>query len=240
MRRTLAAILALCLAASQACAGILINPYAFGAAPVTPTRTFEACVDDDTPANPNTFSGVDVGAEDANRSTFVTIHTEDGAATFNVTAVTVGGDAAAELVDTAGAQPSNTAIYALANATGTAEDIVVTHSESVNRLTICTYSVLNLASLTPVDTASGSVSDGAEINLDVDTSAGGIVIAGSHDNVNGVTWTWTGVTQDDAHDPPGHEADVASAQGVIAATPRTVRCNSSGTTTSSCASVSMR
>lgn len=204
MKRFLAPLFALFyLAATVAAhAGVVLDPFtAFPpAGGATPTLTFLQC-------SANVMSGTaihtaaaqNVGTASGTRSTIIGILAEDGSSAYTVDSVTVGGDAAAEVVDEGGTNNSTSAIYILSNPVGTSEDVVVTFSEAVSQgMVVCLWSVTDLSSLTAVASISAadlSAANPLAINLGA-TSADGVAV-GVCANVDGTTRTitWAGLSE---------------------------------------------
>lgn len=241
MKRLIAILSALAYLAGStiAQAGFLLNPYMTAVA--LPSLSFAACTASTSDLTTYTFSGHSVGALGTDRATVVTVLTQDALDTYNVSSVTIGGDSATEIADTAGAQNKSTALYIMSNAAGTSEDIVVTMSEAVTEAAICVWAAYSLSSLTAVASASASITGGAAINLNVNTSANGLVFAACSGNA-GNTTTWTGLTEAQAEADnesisysPAHFTEDSSA-----ATPLGVTCDYTGSGTGAGASASFR
>lgn len=147
--------------------------------------------------NPYTISSVDVGLPDSTRTTVVALLTEDDAATYTGSTLTVGGDSATKLVDQ-GAVSSNASasIWSLSNPNGTSEDIVATLSEAMaSNVAACVWSVTGLtAPTTAVDTAT-DVRSSANISVVIDVDTYGVLFAACSDIGPATTHTWSGVTQ---------------------------------------------
>lgn len=199
--RLLAAfVAALWLALAPAAAMLQINElngFNVGGAAALPSITFLQC---STLAGAGsstiTHTAQNVGTESGTRATIIGIAAEDSASTYNVTGVTVGGDSATEVADTAGPNASNAALYILSNPTGTSEDVVVTYSEAVTEGdVVCLWAVTDLSSLTKVSSATGS-GTGA-INLDLSaTSADGVAVGVCAEASNTTRpATWIGLSE---------------------------------------------
>lgn len=216
-RSLLTFILALAFFVSQASAGFLLNPFVFGS---NPTLTFLQCATDPTDTNTYTFSAQNTGTESSNRTTIIGVAGRDSATVFDVSSVTVGGDAATERVDQGGSNNLNAAIYVISNTVGTSEDVV----ESIIGAAICLWDAKALNATTAVDTAADS---GDELILDVNTSLNGIVVAIGGGSDAGDTIDWTGLTeQADAGGDLRYTA--ADASLTAAATPRSINVDGVG------------
>lgn len=217
MRKLLASVLALCLLVTAAAAsGLLINPYRFGGGspPATPTLTFLQCSGNVSSGTAiHTAAAQNVGTASGTRSTIIGILAEDGSSAYTVDSVTVGGDAATEVVDEGGTNNSTAAIYILSNPAGTSEDVVVTFSEAIGQgMVVCLWSATDLSSLTAVASISAadlSAANPLAINLGT-TSVDGVAV-GVCTNVDGATRTitWAGLSERAEADPGAYNISAA-------------------------------
>lgn len=166
---------------------------AAGGAPVA--ITFVAGTTTGNDGSSYTFSGQSIGTADADRTVVVAVGSRKAGAATTITGVTVGGNAATQLV-----QQSNTVtntcvvgLYAIDVASGTTADIVVTFGASMIRCGISVYRVLGI-STTPHDTATSTSSPNLDTSIDVTADGGiiGVAFGGS----TGPLFTWSGITQD--------------------------------------------
>ena len=136
-----------------------------------------------------TFTGVDIGVADVNR-TIVVFSAHGAIAQRQVTSITIGGESA-DLYQNA-AQALGGAIAVLDVAADTTADIVVTLDNSAVRCAIGVYSLYDLASSTPVDTdTNGTGGDGvAEVTINGSSSSNCIFLA-SYVNNDGLQADWT-------------------------------------------------
>jgi hypothetical protein len=211
-----------------------------GGSGVPPTITFVGCTSDTTNTTVYTFTAHDVGTATATRATIVGVIGDDDAAVFGTASVTVGGDAATEVVDEDGTGAVNTAIYILTNTAGTAEDIVVTQSEAGTSVHICVWAASGLNSLTAVDTAVADDAAGATLDVSLDVSALGVAVGICIADDSGESSLWAGMTE--RHDASA-EASFSAAdytEDASASTPLTATCNSTDSGEISAASASFR
>lgn len=229
MMKRLAAILsALALTCSQASAGFLINSYA-----VKPPPTFSSlgCTNLGSGADPSTFTSVNVGTADAARTTILSITADDGTTIdFSFVGVTIGGDTATEVVDTANVNSrQQSAVYAMANPAGTSENIVVDLSEAVADITVCVYAAYNLNSSTAIASNQGFDTSGGVVTLSVNTQSGGIAVGICGADSGSASTTWVGLTEETDATGTGHFYSSAWLSGTSDASPRTISCDYAGT-----------
>lgn len=236
-------ILSLALVCSQASAGFLLNPYAILTVQ-PPTLTFLQCsTTAPTGSNPYTFTSQNVGTASADRYTLVAVNSEDGATVFGVNSLTVGGDAATEIADYAGASAlASSAIYILANPAGTSESVQVTFSEAVTSSSICIWSVTGLQSATATDTATGGSNNNSVISLNIDLSDYGIGVAGCGGSVDGSAFTWSGFTEraDASANGSVMRTTAADYSATSAETNKSVSADAASTGESGCAAATFR
>jgi hypothetical protein len=159
-----------------------------------PTISFIGCTNDLTDQITYTFAAQNTGTAGANRSTIVGIASDDAAATYTISSVTVGGDAATIVVDEDASFAVNTAVAILDNPSGTSESIVVTGSEALTAVTICVWAAYDLTFNSSIDTAEPSDTSGSAMDGSVDVSAHGIAV-GMHSLGSATTSTWAGLTE---------------------------------------------
>lgn len=204
IRFAIAALAWLFLAIQPALAGFLLNSYRFAAAGGGGTPTYSAlgCTQDSANLTTYTFASANVGTAAADRLTVVGVVGEDAAATFSISSVTVGGDATTSIGQSATTDTIVMAgMFRFDNASGTAEDIVVTFSEAVTGAAICVWAVYGLSSSTPTDSAVANNTSGGVLTLDNDVSADGIHLGVGIGLTSAMTVTWAGLTvvEDIAH-----------------------------------------
>lgn len=151
-----------------------------------------------------------------------------GSTGHSVSSVTIGGVSATIVVQTAdpsGATPGQVAIAAIAIAevpTGTTATVSVTFGTTSSFSRVAVYTMTNPASGTAFGSALDDSHVSGELSLNVNTSAGGAVVAVSSQDAGGVV-TMTGVTKDAEIDMNTSEYfSAGSASGTAAATPRTI------------------
>jgi hypothetical protein len=127
---------------------------------------------------------------------FIMAHlTSAGART--IASVTVAGNAATEIIplftQKVGSDYSYMAVYGIIDAVNTSGDIVVTWGQNMSGSEIAVFSLAN-ASLTPAgsDTTQDSPISFADLRVG---ASGAIVAVASSVGDNGVTWTWSGLTE---------------------------------------------
>jgi hypothetical protein len=217
MRRFLAALAALSLFTTQALAGFVLNWIELGPA----TITFLQCAEDATDQTTYTFSTQNTGTASGDRTTIIAVHAEDTNADFGlqISSVTVGGDTASIQVQTdTVANDVLAGIATISNPSGTSEDVVVTMSEGVTSVNICLYRANSLRSITATDTARAS--EAGAVDVDVDTTADGIVVAAAND-AGSPSYTWVGVTE--RYDGTGTESSGTGGSFDEDSTPETPR-----------------
>lgn len=159
-----------------------------GSASVTFVNSYESGTDTGT----YTFSACDIGVADADRTVIVTVNSRRAGTPSTVSGVTVGGNAATEVVQVSAGPTNSTvsAIYAIDVPSGTSADIVVTLANTMLRCAIGVYRCTGI-SATPNDTATSSSSGGSGT---VTATAGGCVIGTS---ASGSTnpYVWSGITE---------------------------------------------
>lgn len=241
MKRFLASLFALVLLVQQASAGFLINSYWFGGA-VLPSLVRNGCTVSSADLTTYTFTSHNVGTASATRTTVVLIFAEDSGSSFNVTGVTIGGDAATERTDRGGTQGTNAAIYTMLNTAGTAENIVVTHSEAVLSTVICVLGFYDLTSQTPVAATNAGNNAGTTMSVNVNTNANGLAAGMCADDGSVTGFAWTGLTEDQdaaiASESVYSSADFT--EDSSAATPLAITCNPPGSGNTVAVSISMR
>lgn len=139
-----------------------------------------------------TYVAANIGAADPARYVIIVAHSIHNAGNRTATGCTVGGVAASLVGQVNGSAVGAVAIYALLVPTGTSASIVTSWSASSTSAlsAIGIYRALNIDPA-GFDTANSAV-DPALLNID--TAAGGILIAGTS-NRNGSTTAWTNITE---------------------------------------------
>jgi hypothetical protein len=160
------------------------------------TINFLQCAGDDTERSVYTFSGQNTGTANTSRDTIVVILAEDSGGTFGISGVTIGGDAATEIVDDDGTVEVSSGIYIFSNDAGTSEDIVVTFSESIFRAAICVYSAYDLTSTTAVASTEAANTEATSLALSINFTGEGVAVGGCVADVSGESVTWTGLVED--------------------------------------------
>lgn len=238
-------IFLVCSLLSVQASDFLINSYRFVVAGGTPaTITFLQCTNDVSDTNSYSLASQNTGTATADRHTLIALALGDSLPTFTIDSLTIGGDAATELMDPGGvaSQTINYAWYIMANPSGTSETIAFTLSESILRVRVCVWQVNNLVSPALVDSAAVIGTAGAVIDLDLDTSADGIAAGMCLVASNAPTMTWTGMTE--RADGGTGEALMSSVadfdEDGSASVPLDVSCDSSGAQDYVGSSISLR
>lgn len=229
MIRKLATVLAaLCFYCSQASAGFLLNSFQ-----VKPPPSYSSlgCTNLGSGADPSTFTSVNVGTADASRTTILSITADDGTTTdFSFIGVTIGGDSATEIVDTANASSrQQSAIYAMDNPAGTSENVVIDFSEAVADVTLCVYAAYNLTSSSAISSNSGFDTSGGLLTLSVNTQDKGIAVGICGADAGSASVAWVGLTEETDSTGTGHFYSSAWLSNTTDATPLTVSCDYAGT-----------
>lgn len=202
-----------------ASAGVLLNPFvvepAGGGGGGTPAITYQGLVDSTDNLTTYTFSAVPIGAAASRDHVVVglTFRATSNGRTFS--SVTIGGVSATLILkndntDDAG-NSTGSALYSAAVPTGTTADVVMTLSGGASRASCDAWTVENVTSFTPYDTATyHTASSASTFNLDLDSPTGTSVAMGvALLRVGG--GVWTGLTENS-------DRDIESAVSVVAAT----------------------
>lgn len=248
MKKILSIFIAfLCLTIQSANADLIINELnGFNAGGVSPaTVTFLQCAEDASDASTYTFTSQNVGTASSDRYTIVGIGGDDNATVWDISSVTVGGNSATEAVDYGGVSSlNNTAIYYIANPTGTSQTIVVNTSEAINHLQICVWQANNIQTGTPFATNTGFDTAAAAFHMDLNIPANGAAVGVCSTQAGSQTFTWTGLTERIDDPAIGAEANSYTAadlnQGGTASTPLSITCDATGSADTSGAVASWR
>lgn len=235
MRAFLASFMGLWLAVHPALAMLTVTElHGFNASSggATPTIAFLQCgTQTSTGSATITVSAQNTGTASSSRVTIVGVLAEDSASTFSVNGLTVGGDAATEVVDEDGTGVVNSALYILTNTADTSEDVVITFSESVSEdVTVCLWQANDLSSLTAVAATADDDTSSGVLVLDLSaTSADGIAVGVCLSAVDASeTTTWTGLTEREDADVGTHHSSAADTSPTDGSA-LTVRCDWTGT-----------
>lgn len=214
---------------------------AFGTSPPV-TVTFLQCHNDPDSIQNYTITSANVGTASADRLTVIGIGTRDTATSFNVTSVTIGGTAATELTDNAGAGLVSAAFYSLRNTAGTAEDIVINNSEALASLQVCVWQVNNAGAVTASDSATVFDTNSGAIVLDTDVPADGVALGFCTVQDATATTSWSALTErSDGSVGAGEDHASSSAdydEDASASTPLSITATISLTFDASCSVVS--
>jgi len=175
-----------------------------------------------SPSSPTTFTSLDFGDENSERSIVIAIASRDA----RVTGVTIGGITATQMYE--GIEDTGYVIpefWVASVPTGTSGNVVVSYTDTPDWMSISSYICYSLDT-TPYDTASDSNAT-PSVTIDV-PSNGAILAVGTCANPYDSS-TWTGVTTDYALDVAGDGASSGSISELSAQTGRTVSNNNVGT-----------
>jgi hypothetical protein len=170
----------------------------------------------------HTFSGMSIGTATGDRKVIVGYSTLASGAS-NITQVVVGGITASLALQVSDPffDQYRLGLAIAAVPTGTAADITIVSSGTVFHMAVGVWSGTNIRSVTPVATTS----NGADVlddthNMSLAVRAGGAIVALQHDSQNGVTRSWTGVTE--RYDLAGTENNGQSGASLAFAAAQTV------------------
>lgn len=201
MRGT-ACIAAMLLALLPARADLIINElHGFNVTFFPPVVEFTASAQDTTNAGPWTFATQAIGVADQSRLVCVAAHIRSGTGTATeITGVTIGGSAAAEVANSPLGVRTATSIFCLALATGTTATVVVTGSSdgTMTSAAIGVWRLVGLQSHTAFDTDAISTSTALNtVTLDF-PSMGVIIVADSQGSTGSMVYSGTiGLTATD-------------------------------------------
>lgn len=162
-----------------------------GQAPV-PYRTYVTQATAAGGTSTATFSGISIGAEDPSRLVVVCLMVTSGGLR-TVSSLTIAGGSAVGVRNDASTE--HVSIWRRPVATGTTADIAVTMDGTASSFGIAVYALYNLASGSPVSSATGRVTSAASNARTVAVSEGGLVVA-AHLIGSSTAISWTGVTED--------------------------------------------
>lgn len=216
------------------------------AAGALPSYTRGTCVSDTsnlTTYNSAGFQALGTGASDADTVlVIVGVMSEDSAGTYNVSSMTIDGNAATELVDEAGSTFANTAIYASATTMTNAAtvNVSVTFSEALTgSATVCAWALKDLLSTTPTSTVAddATTSDALVLTLS-STTANGIAL-GVCTNIGAAdAATWAVLTE--REDTQSAEMDYSNADAATTGSSMSVTCDWTGTNNASGSAAAFR
>lgn len=202
---------------------LITSPMLTVAGVTPPTGNYNANTGSNTASTTFTFTSVSIGTASSTRYVVVAMIAQGASA--SPTSVTVGGISATSAA--AAVTSSNRAeLWIAAVPTGTTANIVVTFAASTTRCAVGSFSVYDITSTTPVNTATSSGS--TSMTLSVNTNANSVVIGTAFSSGSAPDATWVGVTEsydtDSFSSGGGRTATAGIATGVVSATPRTVTC----------------
>ena len=113
-----------------------------------------------------------------------------------LTGVSVAGNAATEIIPlvtySTGGDYSYMAVWAIADSVNTSGNVTLTWGQSTAGSEIAVVSLANAKSVTPDDTATDT---NGTLDMSVDVSGGGVVVAMASAGTGSPTFTWTGLTE---------------------------------------------
>lgn len=160
------------------------------------TLTFNACANDGSNLSSYSFASLSTGTAASDRYVLIGVAGKDNATNFSWTSLTIDGNSATELIDSANTSSTVQAgFYILAVPTGTSSTIVVTPSEALTSASVCSWSITGLGSTTPITTNNAFSNTAAAMTLDLNGLNAGdlmVVMAAEEDlagapTVSGVT-----------------------------------------------------
>lgn len=152
-----------------------------------------------------TFTAADIGTADVGRRVLVAIVCSDNGASTAITSVTIGGNAATLVAQSAiNVSTNQTAFACLQVDTGTTADIVVTmDADGSNNMQIQPYALYGLSSTTPHDTYVENGTTATVTSGTIDCPAGGVIfgaVGWRKLSTLSTTWTLTTEVSDAYHD----------------------------------------
>lgn len=161
--------------------------------PPLPSSTYNDSASSTADLTTYTFNSVSFGSE-TDRSAVVIAYGFSGSGSRNLSSATIGGQSANIVLNGAGATDGSGLVYAT-GVTGTSGTVSITMSGACVRMGILCWSLYNLNSTTPHDTASqfGLVSGTASAAITVPTNGVGIGFCAF---VTGTTPSWSNATKD--------------------------------------------
>lgn len=175
-------------------------------------------------ASDRTIGGLSLGDPDANRRIVVALNAVSQPVGASVSGVTVAGVTAtliAEAVEADGNANAISQIWEADVPTGTTGDVVVSWESEGYDVQVDLYRLIHPTGLA-YDTATNSSPTATSLSLDVNTMAGGFVVA-TASNLNGNAVSITGATSDNSGDYRSNEHfNAASAETVTSETPRAI------------------
>lgn len=199
------------------------------------TLSFQEHQEDASNSSSYSFTNVDFGEANPNRSIVVVVGTDDGTGEGNVSGVTIGGVTATQVVsnnyDYSFSSRTHCSIWIADVPSGATGTVVVTTDNTTICCGISVYRLNDLASTTAADTANSNTS--SSTSLDVDVLIDDFIIAGGM--TGGAAASWTGVTEDHDSAVEGSNHSTASHIATSNETPRTVTGNLPGGGAAVCA-----
>lgn len=239
MRRIALTLAILAFAFQPALAGFLINSYSV--VPGIASISFVGCTESSTDQTTYTFTDHATGTA-GNRWTIVGVASFEGTTDFSTASMTVGGNAASEVVDSADTGAlTQAALYIISNPSGTTATIVVTASEAIAAMNICVWAAYDILSATAHDTGTDFETASAALDLSLNVPTDGIGVAMTASNAfSSPATTWTGMTE--RVDDPGPEASASysGADTTTVGTPLSVTSDWNGSLDSTGVSASFR
>ena len=142
-----------------------------------------------------TFTNHAIGTAAGNRKVVVAVGVS-GSSTQSITSMTIGGSGASEIVEQANTDNEvSCALYELAVASGTTATIVVSGGRSANNCGVAVWAVYGAEASASATAADYAAASAADPTLSIDCPINGAIIASSHTNNGGSTFTWSGVTE---------------------------------------------
>lgn len=151
-----------------------------------------------SPVSTYTFPGLSFGTASDDRHMVAVMaggHVNSGGS-FSVSSLTIGGVAAAKIVELTGTSHRGVSIWIARVPAGTSGDVVANYSTTNSYRAVHLYRVSGLNSITPLTTTTAQ-GTATSVTASVDVSKKSVLIIGAASwNVAGLTYTWTGATKD--------------------------------------------
>jgi hypothetical protein len=171
---------------------------------------FEATTESLADGTSFTFTAHDIGPEAADRLVVVVAGSEDATTAHAPTGVTIGGNAATQVVVNDGTNRESVGIFSLVVASGTTADIVVSYGITTDRCRIAVYTITGYSSSTAHDTdRAAGTSTGISLTLDVPANGAAIAAVQLATGNNAVAWT--NATEDFENNTEGTSARLGGA-----------------------------
>lgn len=152
-------------------------------------------------ANSYTYTSQSIGTAASDRVVIVAAYGRRGAATNDISSITIGGAAATRIIvannTTTGGNSDLMGVYALLVPSGTAADIVVTYTQTQLRGAVGVWAMYGTSgSVTARDSKSSAALASGNPTVNLLTGSNGALMAAVGDGSSPGTWSWTGASKD--------------------------------------------